>query len=378
MLVFPMRWLRQVPAVVSFCALAGLMAGSAAAQDEGFGGGEPPPALPSEAPDGEALSDDAGEDQEPGAPQPPSPSGQTAAPDGEKKPEPPLETNELYEPINGEPAPSPGEGGAPPRSAPPAARDEKAPAPPGGGGARVRPLMEPVDDPPPDGLGNWAASSVQYGTGVCSACGCCGTSGVLGGIALAVAIVVPGGVLLTPFVGCLGCSSVVGAPGIGVSAAVWLREWLGIWRGPWMIAVGLAYVIELLGVAALLAGVAVATAVLYGFVQSIQGPGLSSGNLLELINPPEEWAWENAGVGALLFAGSFAFGLTWAVLVPSLAATAAYQLLGEQKHHYDIGFRVPGFFGPNHADEPKVHPPDKKGPERVRPRPAPEPAAMQY
>lgn len=98
------------------------------------------------------------------------------------------------------------------------------------------------------------------------------------------------------------------------------------------------------------------------------------------MNPdPATWAWESAGLGAGIFLATFGLGLVSAIVFPAGAGTLTYQLMGEQKNHWDIGFRVPGVFGPNHAPEPIVHPPDKKGPERSRVRKdVAEPAAMHY
>jgi hypothetical protein len=342
------------------------LAGPARAQAEGFGGdGEDP------APAGESGQDEA--EPVPAAP----PSGQPLFPE-------PDDDEEVYPsaPLDDDPPPALEDEGAaaapapsPEPEAPAAPSDDALYNGPAGKQAIATPLVAPDPDPPPDGWGNWSASALQYGTGVCSACACCGTSGIIGGIALAAGIVIPGGsVLFGPLVGCLGCVSIVGAPGVGTSAAVFLREWVGIWRGPWMWTLLGAYAVELLAVAVIAAGAAGAAYLLASFIGSVPGP---SGEFYD-INPVDQWAWDQAGLGAGVFVSTFVTGLLFAIVAPSAAGTVIYQLVGEQKHTYDIGFRMPGLFGPNHPDPPKVIKPDSGGHERNRARPVPEPASMRF
>ncbi len=372
----------QLPGLLCLLALL-TVGGPVRAQLEGFGGDGEDPAPAAEQDEEESEGGEDGDEPDdagavPGAPLP-------GAPESPLFPEP-SDDEEVYPsaPLAEDP-PAALEGQPPPAS-------EVEPAPPGadepgaddasreelyepvGKQAVAKPLVEPDPDPAPDGWGNWSASALQYGTGVCSACACCGTSGVIGGIALAAGIVIPGGsVLFGPLVGCFGCVSIVGAPGVGTTAAVFLREWVGIWRGPWMLTLLAAYAVELLAVAVIAGGAIGAALLLASFISSVQGPG----GFYD-INPVDQWAWDQAGLGAGVFLGTFLTGLGFAIVAPSAAGTVVYQLMGEQKHNYDIGFRMPGFFGPNHPDPPKVIKPDTKGHERNRARPVPEPASMRF
>jgi len=227
----------------------------------------------------------------------------------------------------------------------------------------VSPLPEPADpslfSPVPEPvLGHASAAVVQYTAGFCSSGLCCGGTGVVGAVLLVLAIAVPfGSVIFGPMLGVLGCAGASIAPAMGVSVGVWLRDWLGPSRGPWVWPVVAAYAFEALTVVAMTGLVVLGTALTGAFFSSLLNGAAVANDPTTWLVPPGQWAWASLGVGGAIALGGFWTGIATAILVPAGAGVATTELLAVPKEPGDVGFHVPGFFEAR-PFEPEVPDPD--------------------
>ena len=207
-------------------------------------------------------------------------------------------------------------------------------------------IPDPREDmllPPPHKMNDCLGGVTQYSTGVCCSGLCCGTTGVVGGALSVVALFIPGSVLWYSVIGCcIGGPGIAVAPASGVSGGVWLREWLGQRRGPWLWPLLAAYATEFASVALIAAAMVTGTGLVALFLESIPGANPMLSDPVSWIDDPAQWGWAYLGGGGGVFIAGFLVGIFSAIFVPSLAGVLSYHLLGVPKSNEDRRFRMPG------------------------------------
>jgi hypothetical protein len=197
--------------------------------------------------------------------------------------------------------------------------------------------------PPPHKMNDCWGGLTQYSTGVCCSGLCCGTTGLVGGVLSVVALFIPGSVLWYSVIGCcIGGPGIAVAPASGISGGVWLREWLGQRRGPWLWPLLAAYITEFASVALIAAAMITGTGLVALFLESIPGANPMLSDPASWIDDPDQWGWAYLGGGGGVFITGFLVGIFSAIFVPSLAGVLSYQVLGVPKSNADRRFRMPG------------------------------------